>query len=241
MSTRLPLESSTRQETSYGPRSFEKGGVPSIHLLQRSAAALPSTSSESTPEGTEAHDLLTIDEDLSRLESNSISEHGYLDERWKGHERGQAPMQLRARELFAILAGANLDRGTSLLRRTPTSNVILLRSRDVDQLEREHKANDVDIASRCWPFHRAVIEVAQPQVVLAHAVKVVRRLAKRWNLGKGQQRPSGQKRAKLYAWRLAEGPRLLAIPNLSRYKPDGARAGALRVFFEEFAPEILTR
>jgi hypothetical protein len=39
-----------------------------------------------------------------------------------------------------------------------------------------------------------------------------------------------------YAWRLPEGPVLLAIPNLSVYRPDGPREPALRAFFDEFIP-----
>lgn len=54
----------------------------------------------------------------------------------------------------------------------------------------------------------------------------------------GSARPSGWGGAldRCYAWRLPEGPMLLAVPNFSWYSVDGPREPALREFFREFAP-----
>ncbi len=193
-----------------------------------------------TPGGTEAHDLLTIESDLRRLERDEIAEHGYLDETWKGHHTGGAPMQVRAQFAFSILAGGASQKGVDLLRRTPTSNMVLVRSSAEAELKHEAGASPPTIASWCWPFHQAVIEIKQPRIVLTHAVGIARSLTKSWGLGPGEQRPSGWggTLSTLYAWKLPEGPMMLALPNLGRYQPDGPREQPLREFFREFAPSV---
>ena len=190
------------------------------------------------PDGAEFHDLLTVEKDLDRLESDRIDQHGYLDEKWKGNAPGWAPIQTAGQEVFAILAGGSVELGKSLLRRTPTSNFILRRSPTEAILKARTNMTPVTLANHCWPFHQAVLRESNCQIILTHAVGVARQFAKNHGLGDGWQRDSGWggTLSTLYAWELPEGPRLLAMPNLSRYKPDGPRAVALKAFFAEFGP-----
>jgi hypothetical protein len=190
------------------------------------------------PGATESHSLLTIDEDLDRLGQNRIGQHGYLDESWKGYAAGSAPIQRRGQQLFSILAGGDLAAGIELLRRTPTSNIVLRRSTSEFTLSGAIGGEPWKLALRYWPFHQAVIEATACRIIVTHAIGIARRLALHWGLGDGQARPSGWggTLGTVYAWNLKEGPVLLAIPNLSRYSPDGARAKALASFFSEFLP-----
>jgi hypothetical protein len=193
------------------------------------------------PDGREFHDLLTVEEDLSRLEQGNIPLHGYLDETWKGYPAGEAPIQRRARDVFSILCDGDRQRGDSLLRRSPTSNIILVRSPNVVQLRTRTGKGALELALAFWPFHMAVIEVARPAIVLTHAVSLARALAKSWDLGAGEIRASGWGGTlkNCYAWELPEGPMFLAIPNLARYSPDGTRQIALSNFFAEFAIDAI--
>ena len=188
--------------------------------------------------GAEFHDVLTVRSDLQRLHSGRIDLHGYLDERWKGNTPGMAPIQTRGQKLFASLCGGDLNAGIELLRKTPTSNMILPRSSSADALEARTGLKNVDLAMQCWAFHRAVIAECRCQIVLTHAVSIAKAFAFGSGLGAGWTRPSGWggSFSTVYAWELREGPRLLAIPNLSRYSPDKERATALQAFFKEFGP-----
>lgn len=92
------------------------------------------------------------------------------------------------------------------------------------------------LALQYWPFHQAVIQESGCKAVITYAIEIARHMARAFGLGEGLQRNSGWggTLSKCYAWRLPEGPLLLAIPNLSRYKPDGPRQVALSTFFNEF-------
>lgn len=191
-------------------------------------------------EGQDAHNKLTVRADLVRLETNSIKDHAYLDERWKRHPPGEAPIQSRARAIFSIICGNDRVRGDALLRHTPISNFILQRSSSEEALLKITNAKRLVLAQQCWPFHRAVIDAIGCQVVLTHAVGVARDMARDLGLGEGHQRPSGWGGTlnTLYAWQLTPNVRLLALPNLSRYAPDGKRRPALAAFFREFGPRL---
>lgn len=80
------------------------------------------------------HSTTTVEADLRRLEEGNIKEHGYIDEQWKNHPPGRAPIQVRGQQLFALLAGGSHTDGVALLRITPTSNFILQRSPNVETL-----------------------------------------------------------------------------------------------------------
>lgn len=190
------------------------------------------------PDSAHLHSFITVEADLERLAKGEIIEHAYLDEQWKGHARGQAPIQLRGQQVFSILAGGSDERGLALLRATPVSNFILQRSNDVADLERKAGTQAWRLALAYWPFHQAVIQETQCTVVLTHAVVLARQFARGLSLGEGEQRPSGWggSLSTCYAWELPDGPMMLAIPNLSRYIPDGPREVALAKFFKEFAP-----
>lgn len=188
--------------------------------------------------GDEFHDLLTVEKDLDRLEADQISQHGYLDERWKRNDPGMAPIQIAGQQVFVILAGGNEGAGRGLLRKTPVSNFILQRSPSVKALEARTGMRAVKLAQECWPFHQAVLRESGCKIVLTHAVGIARKLARDLGLGEGWKRPSGWGGTlkNLYAWNFPDGVRLLAVPNLSRYKPNGPRKEALDAFFKEFGP-----
>jgi hypothetical protein len=185
------------------------------------------------------HATITVRTDLDRLANGSLTEHGYLDEVWKNYAPGCAPIQTRGQQLFALLAGGAIEEGRALLRSTPTSNFVLQRSTSVVALEGRTRKSSIWLAEQYWPFHQAVIDEVQPIAVITHAVVMARGLARAFGLGEGQQCPSGWggTLSTCYAWRLPEGPMLLAIPNLSRYMPDGPRALALMAFFREMLPQ----
>lgn len=226
--------------------------IPTV-LLQVSGRALYSPASTLTgtsafyflgvnpgegPVSTHLHSNLTVETDLQRLESDAITDHGYLDEQWKNHLPGRAPIQMRGQQVFAVLAGGAQADGSTLLRTTPTSNFVLQRSPNVELLEQRTGIRALDLALQYWPFHQAVIRETQCAAVITHAIGLARQLARARRWGEGSQRPSGWggTLSTCYAWQLPEGPMLLAIPNLSRYSPDGPRQAALSAFFREFAP-----
>lgn len=216
----------------YSPASTLQSGSP-VYFLGLNPGEVQ--------DGAEFHDLLTVDNDLGRLEAGLISQHGYLDERWKGNQPGRAPIQVAGQQLFTILAGGDVEAGRSLLRRSPTSNFILQRSPTEAILMARTGERPVDLARQCWPFHQAVLRETGCEVVLTHAIGIARGIAKSLGLGGGWERDSGWGGTlnTLCAWELPGGRRLLAVPNLSRYKPDGARVGALQRFFNEFGPTAL--
>ena len=188
------------------------------------------------PGSTVYHNLLTIKQDIERLETHRIIDHALLDEAWKDYSKGMAPIQVRAQMVFSILAGGD---GIALLRRTPTSNMVFVRSEDERQLEQSLGKKAGTIAELFWPFHQAIIKTTNPILVLTHAVGMARSIAEWLGLGAGKIHPSGHGGLKnCYAWRLPDGPMLLAIPSLSRYHPGGPRKLALQSFFSEFVPEI---
>jgi hypothetical protein len=188
------------------------------------------------PGDTQLHSKMTVDADLERLKLGRITEHGYLDEKWKDFAPGEAPIQIIGQLVFALLSGGTRDKGRNLLRITPTSNFILQRSPNVKILEQRAGKKACQLALEYWPFHQAVIRESRCTTVVTNAVGIARQLARHFGLGEGSQRDSGWggTLSKCYAWRLSEGPMLLAIPNLSRYIPDGPRQSALSAFFREF-------
>ena len=216
----------------YSPAETLTAGSP-IYFLGLNPGEIPG--------GSESHDLLTVGADLRRLESGEVIDHGYLDEKWKGNEAGCAPIQVRAKRLFSIIAGGDMATGIQLLRKTPVSNFVLRRSPNAQALEVRTHTKASDLAKQCWPFHHAVIRESNCSVVLTHAVGIARQFARELGLGEGEQWPSGYggTLCTLYAWRLPEGPKLLAIPNLSRYNPykkDGTPREELVNFIAAFGP-----
>lgn len=180
---------------------------------------------------------ITVDADLTRLEEGRGTEHGYLDEQWKNYLPGNAPIQVRGQQLFALLAGGSHIDGVDLLRRTPTSNLILQRSTSEKELKRRIDCTLEQLAYQYWPFHQEVIRQTNCDVIITHAIGLARKLACKLGLGTGLARPSGWggTLSTCYAWQLPQGPMLLAVPNLSRYRPDGPRRQhALKTFFHEF-------
>lgn len=192
------------------------------------------------PDVGQIHSSITVEADLTRLEEGHVAEHGYLDEQWKSHAPGSAPIQVRGQQLFALLSGDPKEDGRALLRRTPTSNFVLQRSTSVEALRQRTGSSESELALHYWPFHQAVIRETNCEAVITHAVGIARYLAGAFGLGVGTVRPSGWggTLANCYAWRLREGPMLLAVPNLSRYSPDGLREPALRAFFQEFLTSL---
>jgi len=189
-----------------------------------------------SPDAAHLHSQITVDADLTRMATGAIAEHGYLDESWKTNPPGCAPIQKRGQHLFSLLAGDPRGDGPALLRRTPTSNFILQRSRNVQELEARTGMSAAQLAGQYWAFHQAVIRETNCRVVVTHAISIARPLARVMGWGEGSARLSGWGGTLnlCYAWRLPEGPMLLAVPNLSRYSPDGQREPALRAFLREF-------
>lgn len=180
---------------------------------------------------------ITVDADLKRLEEDRVTEHGYLDEQWKKYLPGNAPIQVRGQQLFALLAGGSRTDGDALLRTTPTSNLILQRSTSEKELKRRIDCPLEQLAFQYWPFHQEVIRQTGCDVIIMHAIGLARKLARKLGLGAGLARPSGWggTLSNCYAWQLPQGPMLLAVPNLSHYRPDGPRRQtALKAFFHEF-------
>lgn len=111
------------------------------------------------PGGDPSTDALTVSEQMTRTLVHEKSDFSkYVDERWSTrsgrlYAKGEHPMQVRVRDLFAIL-GLSLGM-------VPTSNVIFARSRQVAHLEDPRAWADA-----CWPFHAEVIRILQPQVIL---------------------------------------------------------------------------
>lgn len=211
---------------------------PASTLVSGSAFYFLGVNPGEAPDAAHSHSQLTVEADLHRLESGSISEHGYLDEQWKGYQPGHAPIQVRGQQVFAILAGGTHAEGSSLLRMTPASNFVLQRSPNVEVLEQRTGVKAAHLTLRYWPFHQAVIRETRCKVVVTHAIGLARQLARALGHGEGWQRASGWggTLSTCYSWQLREGPMFLAIPNLSRYIPDGPRQVALAAFFGEFVP-----
>lgn len=197
-----------------------------------------------SPYSNGTHDLLHVGEDLDRVANGVPIDHIYLDEGWKGRPVGGHPMQLRTRTLFRFLAAGDARSGDALLRATPVSNLIFVRSSDEAELKvwaRSNAMEPVELADLCWrAFHAPVIEVVRPKIVLTHAIGLAKDLARKWGLASPRIRDSGWggTLSRCYVWRLDEGPLLVAVPNLGRFDPGGPREPFLRALFEEFAGDV---
>ncbi|MEE4382726.1 MAG: hypothetical protein V2J02_12070 [Pseudomonadales bacterium] len=231
-----------RTRASIPPDVLHRGGralySPASTLSGASRFYFLGLNPREAPRAGQPHSQISIDDDLSRLAHEKIFEHAYLDEAWKDYPPGQAPIQLRGKMLFAVLAGGEAQ-GEALLRATPVSNFVLERSEDVATLEKRHGRKAHELASDFWPFHEALIEETSAEVLLTHALSIVRPFARSMGWGAGLERPSGWGGTlrSCYSWRLPAGRLLLAIPSLSRYIPDGSRIPALTAFIEEFLAE----
>ncbi len=186
------------------------------------------------PGSLESHNTFTVESDIQRIEVHSVTGHALLDESWKNKAAGQAPIQKRTQKVFSIITGGNAKVGIELLRKTPCSNFAFPRSISTKEI-----GNIESLALQCWPFHKTIIQLIKPHLVLTHAIVIADYLAKKLGWGSGEKRPSGHGGLpNCYAWKLPEGPVLLAIPNLSRYSPDKERETALNKFFNEFAQNL---
>ena len=86
------------------------------------------------------------DEVLSSFDKNWSA---YRDESWAGSRPGSNGLQP---SLLRLFQGLGRDP-----REVPASNLVFVRSNDVDQLNELYK-NQSEINAACWPFHQAVIE-----------------------------------------------------------------------------------
>ena len=140
------------------------------------------------PSSTDLHSVITVEDDLGRIEAGLVSERGYLDEQWKSSTPGSALIQNRAPQLLALLAGGSVVDGT---------------------LGQRSGVHPADLALQFWPFHEAVIRHTGCSVILTHAIDIARCLARGIGLGDGEARPSGRggMLRHCYGWQLPDGPR----------------------------------
>ena len=73
----------------------------------------------------------------------------YRDESWAGARPGSNHLQS---SLLSLLQGLGRDPGE-----VPASNLVFVRSKDEEQLNKLYK-NQFEINAACWPFHQAVVE-----------------------------------------------------------------------------------
>ena len=78
----------------------------------------------------------------------------YRDERWKGKQPGRHGMQLR---ILHMLSAVSLQPGA-----VPASNLVFVRSRREKGISDDFER----LAGLCWPFHRYVIQILNPKVIL---------------------------------------------------------------------------
>ena len=84
------------------------------------------------------------------------TENAYLDECWapggRSYAAGRAPMQMRT---VQVLKALGLDP-----RAVCSSNLIFVRSVDSKGVENY-------MADRCWPVHRAVLDIVRPRLIVS--------------------------------------------------------------------------
>ena len=95
-----------------------------------------------------------IRETLPRILTQT--ENAYLDQCWgtggKSYPAGKAPMQVRTVHVLESLGLAPRD--------VCSSNLIFVSSVDSSGVE-------TSMADRCWPVHRAVLEIVQPRLIVS--------------------------------------------------------------------------
>ncbi|SMQ69501.1 Uracil DNA glycosylase superfamily protein [Altererythrobacter xiamenensis] len=96
----------------------------------------------------------TIGQDLKAFRERKAPWSAYADESWRGRPPGTWGMQPR---ILHLLRGLEAN-----LRFTPASNVVFVRSRRENDLEREKE----DLLRACWPVHQAVIDSLRVRVVV---------------------------------------------------------------------------
>jgi|SRR6185312_1696333 len=95
--------------------------------------------------------------------SNSINQgpdwNEYIDAVWSPGGRkyapGRAPMQRRVAQLLSGIGLAT--------RSVCASNLIFVRSRSADSLDKARES----LVLRCWPVHEIILEIVQPQCIIA--------------------------------------------------------------------------
>jgi uracil-DNA glycosylase family 4 len=167
-----------------GKHAFSNKG--SVYLIGKNPGGDPALQSEET---ISSCIKFIIDEAPDRWSA-------YCDESWTGRPVGKAKLQLGVQHLLSKI-------GLSP-REVPASNLIFVRSRQSNHIDRDIERRLIDI---CWPFHAAVIRLLQPKAVICFGVEtgqiVRRKLGAEQELGRCSER--NRRRWTSYAWSTSEG------------------------------------
>lgn len=96
----------------------------------------------------------TVRKSLAHWRQNPELYSAYIDDLWKGTEKGASGMQPRLQHLAEQM---DIELGT-----TPSANVIFARTKDEIALGPEQS----DLLSKCWPVHQAVIDALSIRMVI---------------------------------------------------------------------------
>ena len=155
-------------------------------------------------------------DDLIALAKKSPDWNEYIDGVWRPGGRvcapGDAPMQRRVRHL---LAGIGLP-----VRSVCASNMVFVRSRASADLE-----GPIDLAERCWPVHKSILEYVCPAGILSIGGNpVFDFIVNHGHLQSGPESfPSGHGNWNCLAGQILLGTRtirIVSVPHLARYAID---------------------
>lgn len=143
-------------------------------------------------------------------------ENAYLDQCWglggKLYPAGKAPMQMRTVHVLESLGLAPRD--------VCSANLIFVSSVD-------SKGVEISMADRCWPVHRAVLEIVQPRLIVScgnSGLSTYGYLKRRFSNPQETSVPSGHGGYRLKHFDAeidGRHYRILGLPHLSWYKPQG--------------------
>lgn len=145
----------------------------------------------------------------------SSSDNAYSDETWSNGngewEPGKAPLQQRIQWLLNEL-GLEISSVCA-------SNLIFLQSRTASDI-------NFSLAKKCWPVHEAILEVVQPQLIIAFGNSADSPYGYLHAMfgGKEEYMPSGHGNWQLKGFRCHINDRpvyVAGLPHLSRYSPYG--------------------
>lgn len=189
-------------------------------ILQESGQILYSSASTLSPgsvyllghnPGGSPQDLgdATIGRSIKQLPTKKTN--SYLDEGWGDLPPGESVLQRRVRFL---LDGLGLD-----VRSVAASNLIFLRSRDVDGVEFPADAE------LCWPVHERILEVVSPSVIIAFGNDERQSpyafLREKYAQRSDQEtRPAGHGNWRCKSFNVPGSWRVIGLPHLRRYAID---------------------
>jgi hypothetical protein len=110
------------------------------------------------PGGDPLVETTSVADDYASLAGRPRGWNEYLDASWRPGGREQSPGgAIMQKRVCNLIASFGLE-----IRAVCASNLIFVRSRDMETLEGQEQ-----LAQRCWPIHRFILENVRPRAILS--------------------------------------------------------------------------